>query len=279
MSITAKEVQTLRQETGAGMMDCKKALAKSGGDIQKAIEILRKRGEKLYKLRSGRENTEGVVCATLSSDSPEEAVLLSLTSETDFVARNEEFRQTAQQILRIAAEEKPRDTESLKALKLPEGILVEEKISHLVAKVGEKIDIGAYKRLHAPGGRVVPYIHAGDKLGVLVALSERGDEKIEELGLDIAMQVAAMEPIAISEDKVDPKVVEKELEIGKERARQEGKPENILDKIAQGRVKKFFKDKVLLQQVFVKDNSLSVAEHIKKVGGNIRILDFLRLSI
>ena len=274
MAITAKDVNKLRQMTGAGMMDCKKALVEADGDFDKAVEILRKKGQKVSASRSDRETTEGVVFVK-SADNQQEAVLISLNCETDFVAKNEDFMKTGQQIVDVAFQEKPASVEELKQLKVGD-LTVEEKITEMVGKIGEKIDIGAYELMQ--GETVVSYIHANQKLGVLVAL-ENTDGQGEEAGKDVAMQIAAMNPIALNEESVDQETIDRELRIGREQAEAEGKPEQMLDKIAQGRLKKFFKDNTLANQAFVKDNSMTISQYLDSVHKGMKVKEFKRVSV
>ena len=274
MSISAQEVVNLRQITGAGMMDCKKALAESGGNINKAIEVLRKQGKKLSQARSDRRTSEGRVLLRTSSDK-REGMLLALACETDFVAKNEDFNLLAEKIADTAFSEKPSDTAELLALS-SKGLPIEEHLNGLVAKVGERISISNYCCLQ--GDYLVGYLHAGAKLGVIVSLSGAEAETCEEVGKNVAMQIAAMNPLSLDKDSIPEEVVRKELEIGKELARKEGKPEQILEKIAEGRLQKFFKEKTLLQQPYVKDNSLSVEKYVRSVALELRIKAFLRVS-
>lgn len=274
MAITAQEVNKLRQMTGAGMMDCKKALVEADGDSDKAIEILRKKGQKVSASRSDRETTEGAVFVK-SSEDKKVAVLISLNCETDFVAKNEDFLKAGEEILEVAFENKPASIEELKQLRVGD-LTVEGKITEMVGKIGEKIEVGAYEVLE--GEVVVSYIHAGNKLGVLVAL-ENANENAEEAGRDVAMQIAAMHPIAVDKDKVEQATIDRELEIGREQARAEGKPDNILDKIAQGKLNKFFKDNTLMNQAFVKDPNQTVAQYLDSINKGMKVTDFKRVSI
>ena len=274
MAITAQEVNKLRQMTGAGMMDCKKALTEADGDFDKAVEILRKKGQKISASRSDRETSEGVVFIK-SGDDQKEAVLISLNCETDFVAKNDDFLQVGEDILAVAYEQRPASTDELKKLKVGD-LTIEEKLSELIGKIGEKIEIGAYEVL--TGELVVPYIHANKKLGVLVALANT-DGQGEEAGKDVAMQIAAMNPAALDEDSVDQETTDRELRIGREQAEAEGKPENILDKIAQGRLKKFFKENTLVNQAFVKDNSMTVSQYLDSVNKGMKVTEFKRVSV
>ena len=274
MAITAQEVNKLRQMTGAGMMDCKKALTEAEGDFDKAVEILRKKGQKISASRSDRGTSEGVVFIK-SGDDQKEAVLISLNCETDFVAKNDDFLQVGEDILAVAFSERPASIAELKQLKVGT-LTTEEKLSELVGKIGEKIEIGAYEVL--AGELVVPYIHANKKLGVLVALANTGGQG-EEAGKDVAMQIAAMNPTALDEDSVDQATIDSELRIGREQAEAEGKPENILDKIAQGRLKKFFKDNTLVNQAFVKDSSMTVSQYLDSVNKGMKVTEFKRVSV
>lgn len=274
MAITAKDVNKLRQMTGAGMMDCKKALVEADGDFDKAVEILRKKGQKISASRSDRETNEGTVFVK-SSDDLKEAVMISLNCETDFVAKNEEFQQAGNAILDVAFKEKPANVEELQKLKLGD-LTVEEKLTELVGKIGEKIDIGAYERLS--GEMVVSYIHAGSRLGVLVALENTGGEA-EDAGRDVGMQIAAMNPVALDQNGVDQSTIDHELEIGREQARAEGKPDNIIEKIAQGKLNKFYKDNTLVNQAYVKDPGMSVAQYLDSVNKGMKVTAFKRVSV
>lgn len=274
MAITAKEVNKLRQMTGAGMMDCKKALVEADGDFDKAIEILRKKGQKVSASRSDRETTEGSVFVK-SSDDLKEAVLVSLNCETDFVAKNDDFQQFGQQILDVAFENKPASVDALKALKLGD-LTVGEKITEMVGKIGEKIEIGAYEYMQ--GEMVVTYVHAGNRLGVLVAM-ENTNAAAEDAGKDVAMQIAAMNPVALDKDSVDQATIDRELEIGKEQARAEGKPENMLDKIAQGKLNKFFKENTLMNQSYVKDPGMTITQYLDSVNKGLKVTKFKRVSV
>jgi elongation factor Ts len=275
MAITAKEVNKLRQMTGAGMMDCKKALVESDGDIEKAIEILRKKGQKVSEKRADRDTNEGTVFVKTSDDNSS-AVLVALGCETDFVAKNDDFQNLGKEILQVAAAEKPGSLDELKALKSG-NLTLQEKVTDLIGKIGEKLDILAYEVLE--GEVVVPYIHAGSKLGVLVALKGNTGDEVIAAGKDVAMQIAAMNPVAVDQDGVDETIIQKELEIGKEQALAEGKPEHIVEKIAQGKLNKFFKDNTLLNQAFVKDSSLTIAKYLNGVSNGLTVDQFKRVAI
>jgi len=275
MAITAKDVNKLRQMTGAGMMDCKKALTEAEGDFEKAVELLRKKGQKVSASRADRETSEGVVFAK-TNDSNSEGALIAFTCETDFVAKNDEFVTLGNQIAELAFAEKPANIEALYAMSLGD-LTVQEKIVELTGKIGEKLEVKEIQVL--TGDAVVPYIHSNSKLGVLVALNNTNGSNAEKAGKDVAMQIAAMNPVAVDKDGVDPAIVEKEIEIGKEQARQEGKPENIIEKIAMGKLNKFYKENTLLSQAFVKDNSQTIAAYLDSVTKGMTVSDFKRVSI
>lgn len=275
MAISAKEVNKLRQMTGAGMMDCKKALVEADGDFDKAIELLRKKGQKVSASRADRETTEGIVVAR-TNDSNTEGIVIAFTCETDFVAKNDDFVSMGNKIADIAFSEKPASIDDLKAYKSGELTLGEE-ITELIGKIGEKLDITAYKTLS--GEAIVPYIHAGSKLGVLVSLQNAGDADTATAGKDVAMQIAAMNPVALDKDGVDASIVEKEIEIGKEQARQEGKPEAMLEKIAMGKLNKFYKENTLLSQAFVKDSSKTISQYLDGLNKGMTVNAFERVSI
>jgi elongation factor Ts len=273
-AISASDVKKLRDMTGAGMMDCKKALAEAGGDFDKAVEVLRKQGQKLSAKRADREATEGVVLA-LVNDDRNRGVIIKLSSETDFVAKNEDFVKLAQEFAEIALEKFPASTEELLALPY-KNITIGDKITEQVGVIGEKIELAAYERLE--GEMVAPYIHMGNKAGVLIGLS-KADESFFEPGRAVAMQVAAMRPVAVDEDGVDATIVEKEIEIGKEQARNEGKPEAMLEKIALGKLKKFYKESTLLNQQFVRDNKQSVSEYLRSFDPDLTVTAFKHVEL
>ena len=275
MAVTAQEVNKLRKMTGAGMMDCKKALVEADGDFDKAIEILRKKGQKVSEKRADRETTEGAVFIKNNQDETL-AVLVAIGCETDFVAKNDDFQQLGKDILAVAFKNKPADVEVLKTLKIGD-LTVDEKIIELVGKIGEKIEIVSYETLE--GEKVIPYIHAGNKLGVMVALKGVGGADVAVAGKDVAMQIAAMKPVAVDKDDVDQAIVEKELEIGREQAIAEGKPENIVDKIAEGKLNRFYKDNTLLNQSYVKDNALTVGKYLDSVKNGLTVSAFKRVSV
>ena len=275
VNISAKEVNELRQKTGSGMMDCKKALVEAGGDFDKAIDILRKKGQKVSAARSNRETSEGIVIYKLSSNE-DKASILSFTCETDFVAKNEDFQELASRILDTAFENNFSSVEEILSSKL-DSLTIEQEIVNLIGKIGEKIELRQYENLE--GEKIVPYIHAGNKLGVLVSLVNTSSVDYVSAGKDVAMQIAAMNPIALNKDGVDQSVIDKEIEIGKEQAIKEGKPENIVEKIAQGKLQKFFKENTLLSQPFVKDNSMTIQSYLGTFSSDLTVDKFLRVSI
>ena len=276
MAITAQDVNKLRQMTGAGMMDCKKALVEAEGDFDKAIEILRKKGQKVSASRADRETNEGIVIVKTNEDNTV-GVLVAFSCETDFVAKNEEFVALGEQLATAAFTNKPADAAALKALKADGDLTFADKITELIGKIGEKLDIVAYEVME--GEAVVPYIHAGSKLGVLVSLKNTNGADVLEAGKDVGMQIAAMNPIALDKEGVDASIVEKEIEIGKDQARQEGKPEAMLEKIALGKLNKFYKENTLLSQAFVKDNKLSISQYLDSVSKGLTVAEFKRITI
>ena len=256
------------------MMDCKAALTEANGDVEKAIEILRLKGQKLSVKRADREAKEGVVHALVSDDG-KRGVVVRLSSETDFVAKNEDFVNLAKEFAQIALDKFPATLEEL--LSQPyKNITVGEKVQEQVGVIGEKIELSDYEKVEAP--QVVSYVHMGNKAGVIVGLN-KDDASFKDAGRDVAMQVAAMKPVALNKEGVDASVIEKEVEIGKELARQEGKPEDMLEKIALGKLNKFFKDNTLLAQAFVKDNSQSVEGYLKSIDKDLTVTDFKHIRL
>jgi elongation factor Ts len=274
-AISAQDVNKLRQMTGAGMMDCKKALTEAEGDFEKAIEILRKKGQKVSASRSDRDAKEGSVFVKVSDDK-KDAVLIALNCETDFVAKNEEFQSLGKLIVETAFTSKAADKDALLSQQAG-GLTLNDKIIELVGKIGEKIEVSEYIRM--TGETVVPYIHAGSKLGVLVSLKGVNGKDVTDAGKDIGMQIAAMNPVAVDEKSVDTTIIEKELEIAKALILAEGKPENMVEKIAQGKLQKFFKDNTLLHQAFVKDNTKTVAQYLDSITKGLTVAEFKRVTI
>jgi len=272
--ISAADVKKLRDQTGAGMMDCKKALAESNGDFEKAVEYLRKKGQKVSDKRADREANEGVVIATISDDN-KRGVVVKLSSETDFVAKNEDFILLTQRIADHALNLFPATKDELLESHF-DGITLREKILERVAAIGEKIELANYERIEAP--MVVSYIHMGNKAGVVLGLN-KDNEAFIEAGRNVAMQVAAMKPIALDKDGVDASIIDKEIEIGKEQARREGKPEAMLEKIALGKLNKFYKESTLLNQAYVKDNKLSVSEYLRTVDKDLTVTGFRHVKL
>ncbi len=267
MAISAKDVKRLRDMTGVGMMDCKKALEEADGDFDAAVELLRKKGQKVAAKRADREANEGLVVASLSDDQSKGAIA-EVNCETDFVARNEDFAQFAEQIVELILRSEPADLEGLNAVEFEDGKTVEQAVTELTGKIGEKIDIRRFVVLKSEGGRIVSYIHPGSRLGVLVDI--HGNGQVVEAGTDVAMQVAAMNPVATTKDDVPQDLKEKELDIAREAAKNEGKPDHIIDRIAEGKLERYFKDHVLVEQPFVKDSSMTVREMLQDAGVDIR---------
>jgi elongation factor Ts len=272
VKITASEVNKLRQATGAGMMDCKKALVEAEGDFEKAVENLRKKGQKVAANRADRTSSEGAVLAKVNADQ-NAGVLVSLNCETDFVAKNESYLELATKLTDLALSHNT--LESFLAAPL-DGMTVSEKLIEQTGIIGEKIEIGGFKRVEAPF--VGSYIHAGNKIATLVGLSASVD-KSAEVAKNVAMQAAAMNPIALNEEGVDASIIEKEIEIAKDQLRQEGKPEAMLDNIAKGKLQRFFKDNTLINQAFIKDNKLSVAQYVKAEDASLEVTGFERLAL
>jgi elongation factor Ts len=273
MGITVSEINALRQQTGAGMMDCKKALTEANGNMDEAIDFLRKKGQKVAELRAGRESNEGVALAYTSADKTT-GVIISLSCETDFVAKNEDFVNFAKSIAEIALTVNSLD--ELKSSNLGE-LTIEEKVTEQIGKIGEKLELKNFKKL--TGGMVVPYIHANNKIAVLVQLNKLGNGTFESAGKDVAMQVAAMNPLALDKEGIDKETVEREVSVAKEQALAEGKPENIVEKIAIGRLNKFYKENTLLNQAFVKNDKLTIEKMLKEVDGELSISAFERVSL
>ncbi len=270
--ITAAEVNKLRKTTGAGMMDCKKALVEAEGDFDKAIEILRKKGQKVAAKRADRESSEGAAIAKVNSDNTQ-GVAISLNCETDFVAKNDSFVKLANDLADIALGFESKDGFLAASY---DGMTVADKLTEQTGVIGEKIEIGSFEKLNAPF--VGSYIHAGNKIATLVGLSANVDGAAEA-AKDVAMQAAAMNPVALNEDGVDQSIIDKEIEIAKDQLRQEGKPEEMLDKIAQGKLKRFFKDNTLVNQDFIKDSKQSVSQYVKSVDSSLEVTGFARVAL
>lgn len=275
MKISAKDVKALRDQTGAGMMDCKKALVEANGDIDAAIEYLRKKGQKMTEKRADRDAKEGVVVA-LTSDDNTKGIIVRIGCETDFVAKNEDFVDFAKSVAKVALDNFPADKEALLSTEM-DGQTIQDKLVDRTGVIGEKIELAAYERLEAP--QVVPYIHMGHKAGVIVGFNQPNDE-LSEAGRNVAMQIAAMHPIAVDKDGVDATVIQKEIEIGMDQARQEGKPEAMLEKIAQGKLGKFYKEKTLLNQEYVKaEKKENVKQYIQSIDKDLTVTDFKHVTL
>jgi elongation factor Ts len=272
-NISSADVARLRKMTLAGMMDCKKALEESNGDFEKAVEIIRKKGQAVASKRADRDATEGVVLAKTSADSSMGAIIV-LNSETDFVAKNEDFVGLAGKILDLAISKKPADLEALKALPL-ENSTAGGKVTEYMGIIGEKLELAYYEKIEAP--YVQAYIHPGNKLSSLAGFSKAGLSN--QVYKDVVMQIAAMNPVAIDKDDVPAKAIEQELEIGREQARREGKPEDMIDRIAQGKLAKFYKESTLLNQEFVKDNKMNIRQYLESVDKQLKITAFKRYNL
>lgn len=275
MAITAADVNKLRQQTGAGMMDCKNALVEANGDFEAAIDILRKKGQKVAAKRGENEAGEGLILAQTSTDG-KYGVILTLNCETDFVARNENYVNFVQSLMNIAMDKQPADLAALNALSYDDKLTVAEKITEQVGVIGEKLDLSKYAILRAE--TVVAYNHPGNQLATLVAFNKAG-EKVAEAGHQVAMQVAAMAPLAVDKDGIDQNTIDREIEVGKELAIQEGKPADMAEKIAMGRLNKFFKENTLLSQEFIRDNKLSVSDFLNQIEGGLTVISFERFSM
>ena len=274
-AITAADVNKLRTMTGAGMMDCKKALTEAEGDFEAARDILRKQGQKIADKRAENETSEGFVAVNVSEDGTT-GKLVALACETESVAKVANFRELVQRILDAAVRINATSKEEVLATKEDDGLTVQEHITDLMGKIGEKLDV-TYATLTAE--KVASYIHSDNKKGVLVGLKNVGGADTTTVGRDIAMQIVAMKPVAVDKDGVDSTVTEREIEIGKEQARAEGKPEAMLEKIAQGKLNKFFKENTLLNQEFVKDSSMTIAQLLDKTSKGMTVTDFKRVAI
>lgn len=266
------DISHLRKMSGAGMMDCKKALEEAGGDFDKAMEIIRKKGQAVAAKRSDREASEGCV---LAADKGEFAALVALKCETDFVAKNSEFVALTQEILNVAMDKKPATMEELLAAPLADGRSIQEHITDRIGVTGEKMELGAYEFVN--GASAISYIHPGNKLATVVAFNQADVE--HQMARDIAMQVAAMNPVSVRPEEVPANIIEQELEIARDKARQAGKPENLLDRIAQGALQKYYKENTLLQQEFVKDAKLSIEQYLHTANKELTVVAFKRFTL
>jgi elongation factor Ts len=277
-TITAADINKLRQTTGAGMMDCRKALVESDGDFEKAIDYLRKKGQKVAALRSDREAKEGVIIAKTTADN-KTGFIITLACETDFVAKNSDFVDFAQRIMDVAIKNDVKSLEALQTTKL-DGVTVTDKINDQVAKIGEKIQLARFERVDADA--VAAYIHGAYRMGVLVGLT-KNNASVLEAGRDLAMQIAAMNPVAVDADSVSPETVARERAIVTEQIKNDpkmaGKPDEMIDKIAAGKLSAFFKENTLLAQPFVKDQAKSVGDYLKSVDGDVKVTQFKRVQL
>jgi elongation factor Ts len=276
MSITASDVNKLRQMTGAGMMDCKKALTEAEGDFEAAIDILRKAGQKVAAKRADNATNEGVVLVAMSADHSN-GKIIALACETEPVSKVADFNNLASTIIEKAAASHAPSAHDLLAEPLQDGRSIEGHIIELTGKIGEKITLAAYENVTAE--KVVSYIHSNNKIGVLVAFENVQGADVSEVGKDIAMQITAMKPVALDKDGVDAETIEREIEIGKDQARQEGKPEAMLEKIAVGKLEKFYKEQTLLNQQFVKDSSITIRQLLEQTQKGLTISSFKRISL
>lgn len=273
-TITAADVNKLRLQTGAGMMDCKKALTEANGDFEKAIDFLRKRGQKVAANRVDRDAKEGIIIAKSTSDGKRGA-MIALNCETDFVAKNNDFVQYAENLLELAIEKNPKSVEDFKSLAF-NGITVGDSLFDQIGKIGEKIDLSRFEVIEA--AKVIVYNHPGNKLASMAGFSI-DSPKLMEVGKDVAMQIAAMNPVAIDKDDVDPAVLEREIEIGKDQARQEGKPEEMIEKIAFGKLNKFYKECTLNSQSFIKDEKKTISQLLEETEKGLKVTAFKRIQL
>lgn len=276
MAISAADVNKLRQMTGAGMMDCKKALTEAGGDFEAAIDILRKAGQKVAAKRADNATNEGVVLVAISEDGTN-GKLVALACETEPVSKVADFNELAAALLASAVAIDAVDKDALLASTLADGRNAQDAMVELTGKIGEKINIAGYENITAD--KVVSYIHSNNKIGVLVAFTNVTGTDVTEVGKDIAMQITAMKPVALDKDGVDAATIEREIEIGKDQARQEGKPEAMLEKIATGKLEKFYKENTLLNQQFVKDSSINIKQLLEQTQKGLTISTFKRIAL
>ncbi|GGH16079.1 elongation factor Ts [Sphingobacterium alkalisoli] len=274
VQISASDVNKLRQQTGAGMMDCKKALVEANGDFEAAVDYLRKKGAKVAASRQDRDSNEGVIIAKATADG-KSGIVVEVNCETDFVAKNADFIAFAESIADVALTNSPASLEDLKALEI-NGVKISDLMIDQTGKIGEKIEVSKYETVSAE--KVVAYIHANYRLGVLVGLSADADS-VEEAGKDVAMQIAAMNPIAIDKDGVDAHTIEREMAIAKEQIIAEGKPAEMAEKIAAGKLNKFYKETTLLNQEFVKDSSKNISQFLDSVSKGLTVTAFKRVQL
>ncbi len=278
MAVTAEQVKKLRDRTGAGMADCKKALEEANGNEEQALDILRKKGAASAAKRSDRVAKEGVIATAVSADG-KKAVIAEVNSETDFVARNESFIAFAQDVAKFALVANPNSHEEFMMVKLSNGATITEEVGAQTGRLGEKIEARRFEVLDSGNGTVASYIHPGAKLGVLVAVTGINGEKAQSLGRDIAMQVAAMNPMGLNRESISADTVNREIEIYKTQMRNEGKKEEFIERIAQGKLEKFYQDNVLLEQSFIKDASKTVTDLLKEAGAGVIVTGFVRMQL
>lgn len=271
--ISASDVNRLRQITGTGMMDCKKALTEAGGNFDKAIEILRKKGQKVAASRAERDAKEGIVLAKTSADG-KRGILVSVNSETDFVARNEEFASFVETVAHIALEKFPASVDALKLLSYNGTLSINDKLTELIGKIGEKLEVSRYETINAE--KVSAYIHPGNKLAVIIGFTKNIND---DAGRNIAMQVAAMAPVSVDKADVPQEIIARELEIGRELARKENKPENMIDKIAHGKLNKFYAESTLLNQEYIREAKKTVAQYLAEADKELKVTGFKRIAL
>lgn len=274
-NITAAEVNKLRKQTGAGMMDCKKALVETDGDFEKAIDILRKKGQKLANNRADRSANEGVVLAKVSDDKKSAAIIM-FNCETDFVGKNQETIEFTQKLLDLGLEKGCKNAEELNAVNI-DGRTVSEHVTDMIGKTGEKLELARFDIIS--GESAYAYIHTGNRVASIAAFNKSGVDDLDIAGKDVVMQIAAMSPVALDKDSVPADVIEKEIEIGKDQARQEGKPEDLLEKIALGKLNKFYKESTLLNQEFIKDSKKTVKQMLSSYDKDLIVIDFKRYAL
>ena len=272
-TISAADVNRLRQITGAGMMDCKKSLTEANGDFDKAIEILRKKGQKVAASRSERDAKEGIVLAKTSADG-KKGILVAINSETDFVARNAEFAAFAEAVANTAVDKYPANVEELKALNFSGALSINDKLTELIGKIGEKLELSRYEQISTE--QVVAYNHPGNKLATIVGFSKNVND---EAARNVAMQVAAMAPVSLDKSDVPQNIIDSELEVGRELARKENKPENMIEKIAQGKLNKFYAESTLLNQEYIRDSKMTISQYIASIDKDLKITGFKRIAL
>lgn len=274
-TITAADVNKLRQQTGAGMMDCKNALVEANGNIEEAKEILRKKGQKIANKRADRDNNEGYVVAKVNNDNTRASIIM-LNCETDFVGKSQEFVDTANKIIDIAVENNPANLDELNNLQI-EGVSIHDIVMNLMGKTGEKVGLTSF--YHIEASMVYAYNHPGNRLATIVGLNKNDVADVKTIAKEVCMQIAAMNPVAVDKDGVDKAIIEKEIEIGKEQARLDGKPEELLEKIALGKLNKFYNESTLLNQDFVRDNKKTIRQYLAEADKELTVTDFKRLML